>query len=94
VCEGVASKQEQLKYKEASGPHGWRAAKNRQDLLSEQQLHLEKQERPQEDRNRVRCLGNLVSKYAFGPRTQHSRSAFGANLSRQFGCPLHVTECM
>lgn len=73
--EGVTGKQEQLKYEQTSGPDGWRAAKNRQDLLSKQKLHLEEQECAQENSNSVRRLRNRLFKFAFDARTRSTPGA-------------------
>ena len=51
---GVAHEQDQLEEHHAERPHDRRAAEPRQDLLGDDRLHQEQQERRKEDRGRVR----------------------------------------
>src|SRR5688572_3360655 len=57
VCVGIAGEEHALEKHQAGGPHRGRAAEPRQDLLGDDRLHQEQQERRKEDRPRVRERG-------------------------------------
>src|SRR5579864_7149801 len=58
----VAGEKQQLEDKHAGGPYGRRTAEKWKQLLAQQQLHLEDQERAEEDRRGKRKLSSAVAR--------------------------------
>ena len=85
----VPGEEQQLEYQDTDGPYGRGAAENRKDFLAEQQLHLEEQERTQENPQSERQLSNTVIAALRVRSTANCGRAIAQRNGRSFHSETH-----